>query len=274
VSYRARRGSRAPWFAILLGVSIALVLAFLVLPVLAIFLNTNPARLLASLGESASTEALKLSLETTTIAIAIIVIVGTPAAFLLATRSFPGKAIVVTLVELPLVLPPVVAGIGLLAALGPHGLLVSSLGDAHIQLVFQTAGVVVALVFVASPFYLRQAQTAFASVDRSYLDASRTLGAGQGQTFVRVAIPMAHSGLMAGLALAWGRALGEFGATLMFAGSVQGITQTVPLAIYDRFATDFPGALALSAILVIAAASLLLAVKLLSGPEALSGAPR
>jgi molybdate transport system permease protein len=274
LSYRARRGSRAPWFAIALGVSIALVLAFLVLPVLAIFVKTSPARLLASLGEPESTEALKLSLETTAVAIAIIVIVGTPAAFLLATRSFPGKAIVVTLVELPLVLPPVAAGIGLLAALGPHGFLGGALGDAHIQLVFQTAGVVVALVFVASPFYLRQAQSAFASVDRSYLDASRTLGAGQAQTFVRVAIPMARSGLMAGLALAWGRALGEFGATLMFAGSIQGITQTVPLAIYDRFATGFPSALALSAILVIVSASLLLSVKLLSGPEALSDAPR
>ena len=271
---RAGRGSRAPWFAVVLVVSIALVLAFLVLPVLAIFLNTGPARLLASLGETESTEALKLSLETTAIAVAIIVLVGTPAAFLLATRSFPGKAIVVTLVELPLVLPPVAAGIGLLAALGPHGLLGGALGDAHIRLVFQTAGVVVTLVFVASPFYLRQAQAAFASVDRSYLDASRTLGAGQAQTFLRVAVPMARSGLMAGLALAWGRALGEFGATLMFAGSIQGITQTVPLAIYDRFATDFPSALALSAILVIVSASLLLSVKLLSGPEAFGRAAR
>jgi molybdate transport system permease protein len=272
--HRARRGSRAPWFAVVLGASIALVLAFLVLPVLAIFVNTGPARLVASLGESESTEALRLSLETTAIAIAIIVIVGTPAAFLLATRSFPGKSILVTLVELPLVLPPVVAGVGLLAALGPHGLLGGALHDAHIQLVFQTAGVVLALVFVASPFYLRQAQTAFASVDRCYMDASRTLGAGQAQTFVRVAIPMARSGLMAGVALAWGRALGEFGSTLMFAGSLQGITQTVPLAIYDRFATDFPSVLALSAILVIVSASLLLSVKLLSGPETLSGAAR
>jgi molybdate transport system permease protein len=274
VTHRARRGSGAPWFAIALGVSIALVLTFLVLPVLAIFVKTSPAQLLSSLGEPESTEALKLSLETTAIAIAIIVIVGTPAAFLLATRSFPGKSLIVTLVELPLVLPPVAAGIGLLAALGPHGLLGGALGDAHIQLVFQTAGVVVALVFVASPFYLRQAQTAFASVDRSYMDASRTLGAGQAQTFMRVAIPMARSGLMAGLALAWGRALGEFGATLMFAGSIQGITQTVPLAIYDRFATDFPSALALSAILVILSASVLSSVRLLSGPEGLNGAAR
>lgn len=269
-----RRGPTTPWFAAVLGLSIAIVVIFLALPVLAIFVKTSPARLLASLGEPESREALKLSFETTAIAIAIIVIVGTPAAFLLATRSFPGKSLLITLVELPLVLPPVAAGIGLLAAFGPHGLLGGALGDAHVQLVFQTAGVVLALVFVASPFYLRQAQTAFASVDRSFMDASRTLGAGQAQTFVRVAIPMARSGLTAGVALAWGRALGEFGATLMFAGSVQGITQTVPLAIYGRFATDFPSALALSSILVIVSASLLLSVRLLSGPESLSGAAR
>jgi molybdate transport system permease protein len=273
-THRARRGSGAPWFAIALGASIALVLTFLVLPVLAIFVKTSPAQLVASLGEADSIEALKLSLETTGIAIAIIVIVGTPAAFLLATRSFPGKSVIVTLVELPLVLPPVAAGIGLLAALGPHGLLGGALADAHIRLVFQTAGVVVALVFVASPFYLRQAQTAFASVERSYMEASRTLGAGQAQTFMRVAIPIARPGLMAGLALAWGRALGEFGATLMFAGSIQGITQTVPLAIYGRFATDFPSALALSAILVIVSASVLMSVRLLSGPEGVRGAAR
>jgi len=265
------RTARAPLFAVALGASTALVLTFLALPVLAIFLQTSPSRMLASLGEPESTEALKLSLETTSLAVVIIVIVGTPAAFLLATRSFPGKPLVVTLVELPLVLPPVAAGIGLLAALGPHGLLGGAVGN---SLVFQTAGVVLALVFVASPFYLRQAQSAFAAVDRSFLDASRTLGAGQAKTFARVAIPMARSGLMAGLALAWGRALGEFGATLMFAGSIQGITQTVPLAIYDRFAVDFPSALALSAILVIVSASLLVSVKLLAGPEALSGAPR
>jgi molybdate transport system permease protein len=124
-----------------------------------------------------------------------------------------------------------------------------------------TLAVVLALTFVSAPFYIRQAQAAFTAVDRTWLDASRTLGAGEARTLSRVAIPAALPGLAAGLALAWGRALGEFGATLMFAGSFRGITQTVPLAIYERFATDFTGALALSAVLVCASAALLLGVK-------------
>ena len=137
-----------------------------------------------------------------------------------------------------------------------------------------TAGVIVALTFVAAPFYLRQAQAAFEALDPTWIDASRTLGASEARTFLRVAIPGAGSGLAAGLALAWGRALGEFGATLMFAGSFRGITQTVPLAIYERFSTDFTGALALSAVLVAVSAALLLAVKLLSGTAWLGGAAR
>ena len=148
----------------------------------------------------------------------MIVVVGTPAAWLLATRSFRGREVVITLVELPLVLPPAVAGIGLLAAVGPRGLL-APLG---VSFTLSTAAVVVALTFVAAPFYLRQAQAAFAALDRSWLDASRTLGAGEARTLARVAIPAALPGLSAGLALAWGRALGEFGATLMFAGLLPG----------------------------------------------------
>jgi molybdate transport system permease protein len=255
---------RAPWFTALMWVALALTLAFLALPVLAIFTNTEPGQLVSSLGHQQARDALRLSLETSAIAVAVIVLVGTPASFLLATRSFRGKSTLTTLLELPLVLPPAVAGLGLLAALGPQGILGGALADAHVQLVLQTSGVVVALVFVASPFYLRQAQASFAAVDRSYLDASRTLGAGAGATFVRVAIPLALPGIAAGLGLAWARALGEFGATLMFAGSFQGITQTAPLAIYGEFPIDFPGALALSAILVVVSAAVLLAVKLVS----------
>jgi molybdate transport system permease protein len=258
-------------FKLLLALALALTLAFLVLPVIAIFVNTSPARLISSLGDTQSREALLLSLKTSAIALAIIVLVGTPAAYLLAVRRFRGQALVLTLLELPLVLPPAVAGIGLLAALGPHGILGGALADAHIQLVLQTAGVVVALTFVASPFYLRQAHTAFQAVDRSYLDAARSLGARESAVFMRVAIPTARPGLVAGVALAWGRALGEFGATLMFAGSFQGVTQTAPLAIYDQFPSDFPAALALSAVLVIVSAVLLLTIKLASGSPVVSG---
>jgi molybdate transport system permease protein len=246
------------WFTALLVGALALVLAFLVLPVVAVFLDVGPRQLISSLDDPSATDALRLSLQTTLTAIAIIVVVGTPAAWLLATRAFRGRELLVTLVELPLVLPPAVAGIGLLAALGPRGVL-APLG---VSVALSTTAVVIALTFVSAPFYVRQAQAAFAAVDRSWLDASRTLGAGEARTLARVAIPAALPGLAAGLALAWGRALGEFGATLMFAGSFRGVTQTVPLAIYERFATDFTGALGLSAVLVCVSAALLLGVKL------------
>ena len=250
----------ARWFPAALTATLAAALVFLLLPVVAIFAGTAPGALLGSLDDPAALDALRLSLLCSLAAVAIIVVVGTPAAYLLATRSFRGRALVVTAIELPLVLPPAVAGIGLLAALGPNGVLG---GIARDRLVLQTAGVVVALTFVAAPFFLRQAQAAFEALDRSWLDASRTLGASEARTFLRVAVPTARSGLAAGLALAWGRALGEFGATLMFAGSFRGITQTAPLAIYERFATEFDVALALSAVLVGISAALLLSVKLL-----------
>jgi molybdate transport system permease protein len=251
-------------FSLLVVASLALALCFLTFPIVAIFVDVPPGDLVSSLGEEGTLEALRVSLEATGIALAVILVIGTPAAWLLATRSFPGRAVAVTLVELPLVLPPAVAGIGLLAAIGPGGLLGPAIEDAGIELVFQTAGVVVALVFVSSPFYVRQAQAAFESVDPTLLEASRTLGASEGRTFLRIAIPAVFPALVAGAALAWGRALGEFGATLVFAGSLRGVTQTAPLAIFERFSTDFSGALALSAVLVALSAAILLGVKLVA----------
>jgi molybdate transport system permease protein len=246
-------------FRAALVAALAAVLVFLTVPVVAIFTEAGPGELLSSLGDDAARDALLLSLEATAIAVALVVAVGTPAAYLLATRSFRGKALVTTLIELPLVLPPAVAGVALLAALGPNGLL----GGGGPRLVLETAGVVVALAFVSAPFYIRQAQAAFAAVDPQLLEASRTLGYGEAATLARLAIPLARPGLAAGVALATGRALGEFGATLMFAGSVRGVTQTAPLAIYERFGTDFTAALALSAVLVAVSLALLLSVKLL-----------
>jgi len=260
-------------FPALLALALAVALTFLTVPIVAIFVDSSPAELIDSLGEPGALDALWLSLRATAMALALILIVGTPAAYLLATRSFRAKPVVVTLVELPLVLPPAVAGIALLAAVGPSGILGGAVAAAGIELSLQTAGVVVALTFVASPFYVRQAMAAFAAVDRTLLDASRTLGASEARGFVRVMIPVALPGLTAGTALALGRALGEFGATLMFAGSFQGITQTVPLAIYAKLGTDFETALALSAVLVAISAAILLSVKLVHGREALGGAP-
>jgi molybdate transport system permease protein len=255
-------------FAVVSFVALAAALAFLTLPVVAVFTDTSPGDLIESLGEESSRDALWLSLKTSLAALAIIVVVGTPAAWLLATRRFRGKALVTTLIELPLVMPPPVAGIALLAAFGPGGLLGGAIEDAGVRLVLETAGVVVALTFVASPFYLRQAQASFAALDPSVIEASRTLGASEARTFALVAIPAARAGLSTGLALAWGRALGEFGATLMFAGSFQGVTQTAPLAIFARFGTDFTAALALSAVLIAVSGALLLTVKLVGGRPA------
>ena len=260
-----------PWFAAIAFIALAVALAFLVIPIVAVFTNTSPGGLVSALGEHGAREALWLSLRTSLAAVAVIVLVGTPAAYLLGTRAFRGRALVLTLIELPLVMPPAAAGIALLAAFGPNGILGGAIHDAGIELVFETAGVIVALVFVAAPFYLRAGVAAFAALDPSSLEASRTLGAGPGRTFLRVAIPEASGGLGAGLALAWGRALGEFGATLMFAGSFPGVTRTASLEIFATFNTPngFTAALALSGVLVAVSGALLLAVKLVAGERAL-----
>jgi molybdate transport system permease protein len=261
-------------FRTLAALALALLLGFLLVPLVALFAETGPRELVSSLGERGAAEALWLSLRTSLAALALIVIVGTPAAYLLARRDFRGRAAVITVIELPLVLPPAAAGIALLAAFGPNGLIGGWIEDAGVQLVLETAGVVIALTFVSAPFYVRGAIAAFESIDPILLDASRTLGAGEGRTFARVAIPGARAGLASGLALAWGRALGEFGATLMFAGSLEGRTQTAPLAIFQFLSRDFDAALALSAVLLIVSAFILLAVKLLGGRPEAAGAAR
>ncbi|MFN8217400.1 MAG: ABC transporter permease [Solirubrobacterales bacterium] len=266
--------NRRSAFVALATLAVLLTLAFLLAPVIAVFTYSGPGKLLDALGEESSREALLLSLETTTIALAIIVLVGTPAAYLLANRQFRGRALVLTAIELPLVMPPAVAGIALLAAFGPSGLLGGLVESAGVELVFQTAGVIVALVFVAAPFYLRAAIAAFAALDPRLPEAARTLGAGPFRTFATVALPSARIGIASGVALAWGRALGEFGATLLFAGSLQGVTQTAPLAIFSDFGKPggFVAALALSAVLILVSAALLLGVKLLGGDRAIEGA--
>jgi molybdate transport system permease protein len=256
-------------FKVLLFLALAVALAFLTLPVAAIFVDVGPGELLSRLDDPASLDALRLSLETTVIALVVILVVGTPAAYVLATRSFRGRAVVLTLIELPLILPPAAAGVGLLAALGPHGIIGPALDSLGIRLPLSTAGVVVALVFVSSPFYLRAATAAFGALDRTLLEASSTLGAPAPRTFARVAVPLSFPALLTGAALAWGRALGEFGATLMFAGSFRGVTQTAPLAIFELLGTDFEASLALAAVLVAVSAALLLMLKLV-GPSEVS----
>jgi molybdate transport system permease protein len=248
--------------SILLAVVVAISLAFLVLPLVALFLRVPPGTLIEQLGSGAAVDALLVSLETSLIAHVVILGFGTPVAWVLATRSFPGRRVAIAIVELPLVLPPAVAGIALLAAFGRRGLLGGTLEVLGITLPFTQAAVVVAIVFVASPFYVRQAIAAFAALDQTLLDASRTLGAGPLRTFRRVALPLASGGLGAGSSLAFARGLGEFGATIIFAGSFRGETQTAPLAIYAQLDLDFDTAIALGALLIIFSVAILIAVNL------------
>src|SRR5215470_3306447 len=242
-----------------------LTLAFLLLPIVGIFVHTSPGKVLGQLSNPVVKDAFIVSLKTSVIAQVLIILFGTPTAYLLATRRFRGHSVAVTLVELPLVLPPAVAGVGLLAALGREGLLGSSLSALGITLPFTQTAVTVAVAYVASPLYIRQAIAAFEATDPNLAAASRTLGAGPGRTFFRVVLPLARGGLIAGLALSFARGLGEFGATIMFAGSLQRVTQTLPLAIYAEFDAQpdgFTTALAMSGVLILISALLLLTLRI------------
>jgi molybdate transport system permease protein len=245
---------RVAFFTVTLAATLA-VLGFLVLPVVAIFTHVAPGTLASQLSNPVVVDALVVSARTTFAAQALVLLLGTPAAYLLATHRFRGGVLVVTAVELPLVLPPAVAGIGLLVAFGRMGLL-------HTSIPFTQTAVVLAVAFVSGPLYVRAAIAAFEAVDPQLVDAARTLGAGPARRFLRVALPLARSGLAAGEALAFARGHGEFGATIMFAGSLQHVTQTLPLAIYAEFDVNFDVTLAIGGLLVLVSAALLVALKL------------
>ncbi|HZG34867.1 MAG TPA: ABC transporter permease [Gaiellaceae bacterium] len=248
-------------FPLLLGLALGVALVFLVLPVLALFLRVPPGELVAQLGEERARQAIVVSLKTSLVAHALVLLVGTPAAYLLATRSFRGRSLVVSVLDLPLVLPPAVAGLGLLAAFGRSGLLGRELDALGVQIPFTQVAVVLAVCFVASPFYIRAAIAAFEGVDERLVAAARTLGAGEARAFLRVSLPLAAGGLGAGSTVAFARGLGEFGATIMFAGSLPGRTQTAPLAIYDALDEEFGVALALGALLVVVSLVILVVAK-------------
>jgi molybdate transport system permease protein len=232
----------------------ATTIVFLVLPIVGIFFHTTPGKVLGQLSNPVVKDAFVVTLKTSLLAQVLILILGTPTAYLLATRRFFGRSLAVTLVELPLVLPPAVAGIGLLAALGRNGIVPSSLP-------FTQGAVVVAVAYVASPLYIRQAIAGFEAVDPRLPAASRTLGAGPVRTFFHVMLPLARGGLISGLALSFARGLGEFGATIMFAGSLHGVTQTLSLAIYAEFDHSFDATLAMGGVLVLVSAILLLTLR-------------
>jgi molybdate transport system permease protein len=243
----------------------AVVLSFLMLPIVALITYQPLHSLFHDFGTKVATDAILVSLKTNTIAFALMVGLGTPFAYVLARRRFRGRALVITLVEVPLVLPPAVAGLALLVAFGRLGLLGGTLSALGIDLAFSQAAVVIAVLFVASPFYLRGAIAAFEAVDETLIDVAGTLGAGPVRRLMRIAIPLAGGGLGAAAAVAFARGIGEFGATILFAGSFQGTTQTLPLAVYSLFAANLNQAIAIGVLLIIVSAAILLASKLLLG---------
>jgi molybdate transport system permease protein len=217
-----------------------------------------PSSLLDGLQSPVAQDALVLSLKTTVVSLVVIVAVGTPVAYVLTRPAMRAKGPLTTLLELPLVMPPAVAGIALLSAFGARGTVGGPLG---LEIPFTTTAVVIAQIFVASPFYLRQAQSAFTAINAGTLEAARASGASATRTLLRIAVPLAAGGLVTGAVLAWARALGEFGATLIFAGSFRGVTETAPLAIYGELDSDINAALALSAVLVLISFAVLAGVK-------------
>jgi molybdate transport system permease protein len=255
---------RRTGFDALLALCAGVALAFFALPIIALFTQVPLSRVPHLLGDPTVRDAILVTLRTNAIANVLILALGTPTAYLLATRRFRGRSLLITLVELPLVLPPAVAGVALLAAFGRGGLFGDALARGGIVLPFTQWAVVLAVTFVAAPFYLRQAIAAFSAVDPLLPDAARTLGASPARTFWRISLPLAAAGLAAGWVLAFARGVGEFGATIVFAGSVRGQTQTLTLAIYDQLEADFDVAIALGILLVLLSATVLLCFKLLS----------
>lgn len=233
-------------------------LVLLVLPVGVLLVRALAPSALAPLLAPAATEALRLSLMTTGLSMALTVLLGTPVAYLLARYDFLGRRLLDTLVDIPVVLPPVVAGVGLLLVFGRRGVLGEPLSAMGINLAFTTSAVVLAQLFVASPFYIRALKIGFRNVPEELEAAALIDGADRWRAFWRVTWPLTLPAFTEGLVLAWARALGEFGATIVFAGSLQGRTRTLPLATYAALERDLDAALALSGVLTVAALGLFL----------------
>lgn len=248
-----------------LALAVAVAAGFLTLPVVALLLRVPVMSLVSYASEPLVLDALQLSLLTTLISLVLIVVGGTPVAYVLGRYRFRGRRALETLIELPLVMPPAVAGVALLLAFGRLGLLGPLLQGAGIDIAFSTVAVILAQTFVAAPFYIKAAQAAFRGVPRELDDSAATEGAGRWARFVHILLPLSLPGLVGGGVMSWARSLGEFGATILFAGSFEGRTQTMPLAIYSALESDLNAAIVLSAILIVVSFALLLAFKLLSG---------
>jgi molybdate transport system permease protein len=253
------------WLASGLAIgALGLLAGFIAVPILSLVVWTVDEEAWGAMASPVARGALFLSMRTTAATMAILVVVGTPAGYVLARGSFRGSRALNTLVELPIVLPPSAAGIALLLAFGRLGLIGEYLNALGITLSFTTVAVVMAEVFVAAPFYVRQAATGFAGVDRAIEEAALVDGADRSAAFLKVTVPLAFPALVAGAVTAWARALGEFGATIIFAGNLRGITQTIPLAIFSEFQSNIDAAVALSVLVLGFAFAVILTVRYLS----------
>ncbi len=253
------------WLASGLAIgALGLLAGFIAVPILSLVVWTVNEEAWGAMASPVAREALYLSVRTTAATMVVLVVVGTPAAYVLARGNFRGSRPLNALVELPIVLPPSAAGIALLLAFGRLGLVGGYLSAFGITLTFTTVAVVMAEVFVAAPFYVRQAATGFAAVDRAVEEAALVDGANRSAAFLKVTVPLAFPALVAGAVTAWARALGEFGATIIFAGSLRGVTQTIPLAIYSEFQSNIDAAVALSVLVLGFAFGVILAVRYLT----------
>ncbi|HEY6580138.1 MAG TPA: ABC transporter permease [Rubrobacter sp.] len=252
-----------------LGVmALALVAGFISLPIVSLILWTISEDSWRAMASPLARDALLLSMRTTAISMFIIVLVGTPAAYVLARADFRGKRFLDALIDIPAVLPPSAAGIALLLTFGRFGLVGKYFDAFGVTISFTTAAVVIAEIFVAAHFYVRQASVGFSSVRRDVEEAAMVDGAGRFTVFTKVTVPLAFPALVAGALTAWARALGEFGATIIFAGSFRGITQTIPLAIFAEFQSDIDAAVALSVLVLGFAFAVILAVRYLTARSA------
>jgi molybdate transport system permease protein len=248
---------------VILGLIVLTYFLFIALPVLAVFLRIDPSQVNAQLQNSQIIDAIKLSLYTSAVATLIAFVLAVPTAYFMATRKFPGKAIIDTVIDLPIVLPPAVAGVALLYAFAPKGLLGPLLNAFGFTIPGYTIAVIIAETFVASPFLLRSAKTGFESLDKDVLNSAKILSGSRLRVFFTVALPLSIRAVISGTMMTWARAMGEFGATLMFAGNLPGVTQTMPLAIYTLLYSEPLAGVMLSIILIIIAFSVLIIIKLL-----------
>lgn len=226
------------WIGWVTAVLTLIMALFLMLPLVGLVWRALTLPGTAVLDQSSLATAILLSLSTTAISVLLIILLGTPLAYVLARYPLRFKRLLTVFIELPIVMPPVVAGLGLLAVFGRRGLLGMPLAELGITVTFSGTAVVLAQVFVASPFYIRAAQSRFAALPPEFEDAAAVDGANRWQTFRHIMLPLSRNGLLAGLILSWARALGEFGATILFAGNLQGSTQTMPLLIYTSLERD------------------------------------